>query len=276
MNMKNVGLLIAICIFVNTGLFAQYTEDDGGIESKNEYLRYIGIGAGATYQLMNDAAISPIEYSRIRALPMYSHMKVNQVTYTELAIRASQVNLIQKQDPEKSAKVKTQRALMDYRLAFKMPVELRNYDIKAGLLLSGYFGNRNAPHLLDAAKVYEYAASLGLCGRITKEVTFAGHTAFLAWDIGLPVLANVSRPHYLNRENRADPEAKIIGDFLGNSATGSFGTFFRLDSRLALMYRLENGNIIQFAYEWDYTKIKTINKAFFVEHIASVIFMFNY
>lgn len=269
-------VLFILPLFISFSCFAQYNEDDGGIESRNGYLRYIGLGGGATYQVMRDDAISPIEYSKIGGLPMYTHMKVSSTIYTDFCLRASQLDLTHNEDDEIDVNVKTQRALLDYRLLLKVPVESRYYDIRAGGILSASFAGKKAPHLLDASDVYEYAVSLGLCGRITKEVVLGDNTAFLALDIGIPFFANISRPDYLNRQNIADPEAKPIGDFFGNSATGSFGKFFRLQSRLALMYRLENGNIIQFGYEWDYTRMKTFNKAYFAEHIVSALFMFNY
>lgn len=269
-------VLFLLTVFVCSNAIAQYTEDDGGIESPNGYLRYVGLGAGATYQVMSDEAISPVIYSKISALPMANLIKVSQTTYTDVSIRASQVNLTHNMDRDMKVNVKTQRALVDYRFMFKMPVESRYNDIRAGGILSGSFTNKLAPHLKDASKVYEYAASLGICGKITREFVLGDNTTFLTWDVSIPLVANISRPFYLNRENLEDPDAKVISDFIGNSSTGSFGTFFRLNSRAALMYRLENGNIIQLAYEWDYTRMKTINKAYFVEHILSVIFMFNY
>lgn len=261
---------------ISLNCFAQYNEDDGGIESSFGYLRYIGLGGGATYQIMQDEAISPIQYSKISGLPMYTHMKVSSTIYTDFCLRASQLNLTHNQDEEIDVNVKTQRALLDYRLLIKAPLESRYYDVRAGGILSASFANKKAPHLVDASNIYEYAVSLGLCGKVTKEIVVGDHTGFLTWDIGIPFFANISRPYYLNRENQADPETKVLGNIFSNASTGSFGKYFRLNSRLALMYRLENGNIIQFGYEWDYTRMKTINKAYFAEHIVSVLFMFNY
>lgn len=272
---KGLVCLLLMVLFSNT-IYAQYTEEEGGIETKNGYLRYLGIGGGATYQVMNDPAISPIVYSRVGPLPMVSNIKVNPSTYTELSLRASSIKLTYSAGNPLKAMVKTQRALMDYRFLFKLPVEMRNYDIRVGGLLSAMFAYKTAPQLVDASKVYEYAVSLGLCGKITKEVTLAGKTTFLSWDLAIPVVANISRPSYLNREELADPENKIIKDFFDNAATGTFGKFFRLNSRVGLMYRLENGNAILFAYQWDYTKMKTIHKSYFAEHILSMSFMFNY
>ena len=65
-------LLILAPVLFTINVHAQYTEEDGGVESPNGYLRYLGIGAGATYQVMYDEAISPIVYSRVSALPMVS------------------------------------------------------------------------------------------------------------------------------------------------------------------------------------------------------------
>ncbi|MCB0696678.1 MAG: hypothetical protein KDC07_04905 [Chitinophagaceae bacterium] len=269
-------LLLLTALLLSHSVYAQYTEDDGGIETKNGHLRYLCIGAGATYQVMNDPSISPIWYSRVGVQPMIGNIKVNQTSYSEVSMRASSMNLTHNVDKPLKPKVKTQRALVDYRYLVKLPTEMMYYDFRVGAILSGYFGYKNAPILEDAAKVYEYAASLGLCGKITKEVTVRGKTSFLTWDLAIPLLANTSRPYYLNRQELADPENNVIGDFFRNNGTGSFGRYFRVNSRAGLIYRLDNGNAVQISYQWDYTRFKTFNKAYFAEHIVSVIFMFNY
>ncbi len=268
-------LLLCSCVFT-INVSAQYTEEEGGVESMLGYLRYIGIGAGATYQVMNDPAISPIVYSRVGALPMLSHLKVNGSTYSEISLRASSLNLTHNTDKPTKVYAKTQRALMDYRFLVKLPTEMRYTEIRAGGMLSAMFAHKRAEHLIDASRVYEYAISLGLCGKITREVTFGDKTGFLTWDLAIPFFANISRPYYLNREEFADPDNKPGKDFFDNATTGTFGKFFRLNSRAAIMYRLTNGNMIQFAYQWDYTRMKTIHKSYFAEHIVSVTFMFNY
>lgn len=269
-------LLLLLAVMLSYGVQAQYTEDDGGVESRNGYLRYLGLGAGATYQVMFDEAISPIVYSRVSASPMLNHIKVNESIYTEVSMRASILNLTHNVNKEEKPKVKTQRALVDYRFLFRVPVEMRDFDIRAGGMLGASFTDKNAPLRQDAAQVYEYAVSLGICGKVTKEVVFRDHTTFLTWDVAIPLFANISRPYYLNRQELADPENKIFGDFLKNSTTGSFGKYFRINSRAGFMYRMENGNALQLTYQWDYTRMKTNNKAYFAEHIVSLLFMFNY
>lgn len=270
-------LMLLLSLMISRAAYAQYSEDEGGIELESGYLRYLGIGGGATYQVMNDPAISPIIYSKVGALPMITNLKINNTIYAELSMRASRINLTHNTDKLMKVKTRTQRALADYRFMLRIPSEeMRNWDIRAGGIFSAMFMHKNAPHLYDASKVYEYAVSLGLSGRIIREITLWGKTSYFTWDVSLPLIANVSRPYFLNREEIEDPENKIIGDFLSNSKTGSIGTFSRLDSRVAILYRLDNGNAVQFAYEWDYGRIKTFEKSYFAEHIVSVLFMFNY
>ena len=272
---KKLLLFLCACV-LSTQLRAQYTEEEGGVESTYGYLRYIGIGAGATYQVMNDPAISPIIYSRVGALPILSLIKVSPTVYTDLSLRASSLKLTHNADEPVKVYTKTRRALTDYRFLFTMPLEMDNTEVRAGGILSAMFAHKRADHLVDASKVYEYAVSLGLCGKITKEITFGERTSFLTWDLAIPFFASLSRPYYLNREELADPENKPGKDFFDNAVTGTFGKFFRINSRAALMYRLSNGNMIQFAYQWDYTRMKTIHKYYFTEHILSMTFMFNY
>lgn len=277
MSIRKGYVLFMLSVLISFTASAQYTQDEGGVESKMGYLRYVGLGAGATYQVMKDEAISRLVFSQVSALPMLTHTKVSNTIYSQLQLKASIVNL-EHMDYKISrpARVKTQRANLDYRFLVKMPVEMRYLDIRAGGLVSGMFSYKKAPFKVDAANVYEYAASVGLCGRVTREFVMRDHTTFLSWDVGIPFLANFSRPYYLNRVENANPDNKPIQNFLGNSVTGTVGKYFRLNSRVAWMYRLENGNLIQISYQWDYSRMKSINKAYFVEHILSLIFMFNY
>lgn len=276
MNYARSVIFVLLCALASSSASAQYTEDEGGIENERGYLRYLGLGAGATYQVMNDPAVSPIWYSKVGAAPMLTNMKMNQVTFSEVSLRASMLSMTHNTDKLLKVNTKTSRALADYRFMIKVPSEREGSDLRAGAILSGMFMHKTAPHLLDAGRIYEYAASLGLTGRFTRELTIAGKTSFFSWDLAIPVLANIGRPYFLNREEVADPENKIFGDLFANSYTSSFGRFFRLDSRIALFYRLDNGNMVRIAYEWDYTRVKTIDKAYYVEHLLSLTFMFNY
>lgn len=271
-----VLLFAMLFLFHNNITFAQYQEEGVGIESKMGYLRYVSFGVGATYQYLRDEAISPVNYYQVSAMPVVSHVKMNGATYSELLMQASYLKLRRNKDKLLDSKIKQYRASMDYRFLLKMPVDMRGFDIRAGGVLSAMFCYKNAPVLLDAAKVYEYALSLGLSARVTKEVYYHKRQCFLSWDANLPLVANMSRPYYLNREENYDPENKVFKDFWANKQTGSIGKYFRLNSRISLWYPLENGNALLFAYQWEYYRMKTINKVWFAEHSLSISFMFNY
>lgn len=256
--------------------YAQYSEDDGGIESPNGYLRYVEVGAGATYPTMYDEAMSPIVYSGFGAMPIIGYTKVSQGTLSDVVITASSMNISHDKGELGKVKMKLQRAAIDYRFMFDIPVEMRGVDFKAGAILSAMFNYKEAPHLLDASTVYDYASSIGLTGRALKEFVFRQKTCFLTWDLSIPFFAHLSRPYYLNRKENLDPDNKAVKDFFDNAATGSFGKFFRINSKLGLWYRLENGNAIKLGYQWDYYRMKTINKVYFADHSLYLSFMFNF
>ena len=111
--------MLLLSVLISCGVHAQYTEDDGGIETKNGHLRYLGLGAGATYQVMNDEAISPIIYSRVSALPMLTHIKVNQTSYSEFSLRASSLKLTHNVNKQLQPFVKTQRARTSMHISRK-------------------------------------------------------------------------------------------------------------------------------------------------------------
>lgn len=273
---KRVVVLL-LSIIVSYTVNAQYTEEDGGIETESGYLRYVYFGAGAAHQYMYDEAISPIYYSNIVGFkPEIGLMKVSSSYFHEFTLSASSINLKHNKEKLLDSKVRAQRASMDYRFMLTMPVGMRNIKVHAGGIFSGMFAHKNAPHLLAASDVYEYAVSLGLSARVTSELTMWGKTAFFSWDLAMPLLTNASRPYYLNRVKVSDPDNKPVKEFFDNASTGSFGKYFRLNSRVSLLYRLDNGNGVMLRYMWDYSRFKTVNKAYFAEHSLSLVFMFNF
>ncbi|MCB0700642.1 MAG: hypothetical protein H6551_03810 [Chitinophagales bacterium] len=268
-------LLLSICI--TSQAIAQYSDDDGGIETESGYLRSVEFAAGATYQNLLDQAISPVLYTNIGPIFRLSNLKISKTNYSEVNIQASSMWLKKKTNELLESGVKTQRALLDYRFLFKMPVESRAFDIRAGGMLSAMFAHKKAPYLQDAATIYEYAVSLGISGKITKEITLFDKTSFLSWDVSIPIVANFSRPAYLNLIQKADPEVKPVGEFLDNATTGLVGKYLRLNSRAYVLVRLDNGNAVKLGYQWDYSRIKSkYNKVYFAEHSVFLAFMFNY
>lgn len=280
--MRIYKLMPVLSAFLLAGLVsrAQYTNDDGGIETKSGYLRYFEVGAGAAYQNLYDEAISPVLYWSVGPAAYLGHLKVSATTHSELNIQASSISLNNRTDEFLKTSVKTQRAYFDYRFLLKMPVKLRlgrePVDVKAGAILSGMFAYKNAPHLVDASKIYETVGSFGLSGRISRELYMWDKTCFISWDVSIPFLAYVIRPGFLNIQDDADPDYNNLSGIFDNGSMGSFGKFFRLNSRVSYLYRLENGNALKFGYQWDYFRIKTINKAFFAEHTLFMAFMFQY
>ncbi len=273
---KRVVLFLLLVIITATAS-AQYTEEDGGIETNAGYLRYIYFGAGAAHQYMYDEAISPIYHSNIVGFkPEIGLLKASSSYFQELTLSASSINLKHNKEKLINQKVKTQRASADYRFMINLPMDRRYLKFHAGGMLSAMFAYKDAPHLLDAAKVYEYAVSLGLTARVTTELTLWDKTTFFSWDVSMPFLTNSSRPYYLNRVENSDPDNKPGKDFFDNATTGSFGKYFRLNSKLALMYRLDNGNGVMLRYMWDYSRFNTFNKAYFAEHSLTLSFMFNF
>lgn len=280
MNFYKVGRLLPVFLMPFLIASAQYTNDDGGLETQSGYLRYFEIGGSAVYQNLYDEAISPILYQKIWPGAYIGNLKVSESTHSEVSIYGSSLKINNKTNELLKTTVKAQRATIDYRFLMKLPVTLggrRNeIDVKGGAFLSGMFTYKNAPHLVDASVVYEYAASFGLCVRLSKEIYLWDKTGFISWDVSMPFVANVSRPGYFNIENDADPEYKRLKSVFDNATTGSFGKHFRLNSRVSYMYRLENGNMLRFGYQWDYSRTRTINSVYLAEHALFLIFMFQY
>lgn len=271
------GSIVAIFfLFVANVSYAQFSDDDGGIETETGYLRYIETGAGATYRTLLDEAISPVLYKGIGPVATIAHIKVSKKTYSELTLLASSVNLKHDVSDLLQTNVRMRKAALDYRYGVVTPLSGRGYDLKGGVILSGMFANKYAPHKADASNIYEYALSFGISARFTQQLILFDKTGFLIWDMSMPFVAYVGAPTYLNIVKNNDPEYNALGSLFENTATGSFSKYFRWNSRVSYMYRLENGNTVKIGYQWDYSKIKIAHRSLLAEHSLFLTYMLNY
>lgn len=270
------ALLLLLSAFPS---FAQNMAEDEGVLSKKEYSRLLGFGVGATYQTFMDEVLSDMRYDKIGATAGITNSKTSETKYTELAFQGSLLNMSRKSEELVKAKIKSFKATMDYRHMYKLSLLNEGiYDVRAGALFSMLFCNRNAPHLGNTGKVYEYAISLGLTAKIARQQQFSGRQGYIIWDVSLPFVSNISRPSYLNQSTSLDPESTLAKDIFGNSTFTSFGKMFRFNSRIHVLYPIKNGNKLRFTYQWDYYKMKSNSgdRVFSAEHTLMLSFLFNY
>lgn len=274
---RGISTLLLSCIALGTQ--AQNIAEDEGILSAKEYARYLGIGAGAAYHSLHDELMSAMRYERIGATANISNTKISETKYTELSFQGAWLKMGRKSEELINANMRSLKATMDYRHMYKLSLmDEAVFDVRAGVLFSTLFAYRNAPHLINASDVYEYAISLGLTGKIAKQQSFGSRQGHIIWDMSIPFISDISRPGYLNQSTELDPDATTLKTIFANNTFTSFGKMFRLNSRIHLLYPLKNGNKLRFTYQWDYYKMKSNSgaKVFSAEHSLILNFLFNY
>jgi hypothetical protein len=262
-------LIAAVVVLTTAGsLKAQNVEEDETIVSKNGYTRYLGFGAGIAYRSFYDEVMSSIRYSKIGATGSIANVKTNETKYTELIFQGSYMEMNRPSDALVKTRTKAINGLMDYRHMYKLDVPFLNdgiYDVRAGGMFSTQFCLKDAEHLGNSAKVNEYAISLGLTAKIARQQFSLDRKAYVIWEVSLPFIANIGRPGYINQPNSLVNDRTALGDMFANNAFGTFGKFFRLNSR------------ISFTYQWDYYKMKNISgKVYNAEHSFILTYLFNY
>lgn len=274
LRMLLLPVLFCACIY---NASAQ-NEEPIGIYTENGFTRYISVGVGAIYQSFRDEAISKSIYEGLSASPVLKLVKTRENTLSEIALQASKMNFKRDSDPLLEQKVKTWRAVADYRYMQTLPlfVEEEKNKLFVGGQLSGMFCYKNAPKLAGSSSVYEYAVTLGPSARFTKKFEMKDKYHGLSVDISVPVLNYTARPSYLNRTSSLEDDNVTAGDVFSKAKLSSFGSMFRLNTGISYMYLLDNGNAINIAYNWDYYHINNQTEVYFASHTLSLLFMFNY
>lgn len=280
MILKRIAYTVAIVLITAHVASAQNTEEDETIVSVKGYTRYLGFGAGAAYRSFVDEVMSPLKYSKIGATASITNIKTNETKYTELYFQGSYLEMNRPSDALVKAHTKSINGLMDYRHMYKLDVPFLNdgiYDVRAGAMLSTQFSLKNAEHLGNSSKVNEYAASLGLTGKIARQQITNDRKTYLIWEVSLPFIASIGRPGYMNQPTSLTNDRSTFESLFENNAVGTFGKFFRLNSRISYLYSIKNGNKLRFTYQWDYYKMKGISgKVYTAEHSLILTYLFNY
>lgn len=246
--------------------------------SKFGYSRYFVFGAGATYRSFIDQLLSSRKYEKVGPTAAIANIRLNENKYTELWIQGSYVNAETPNGPFAPARVKMYNGLIDYRHLYK--IDFLNemiYDVRVGGLLSAQYAHKNAPHLEYSGKVDDYAMSIGLSGKIAREIMFDDLPGYIMLDVSMPLLSSSSRPPYLNKVTALETEKNSDNGFFANNSIGLFGKFLRLNTRIHFLYPLKRTtNKLRFTYQWDYFKIKGASAVYSAEHTLMLTFMFNY
>jgi hypothetical protein len=242
--------------------------------SRKGYQRYFSIGVGALHHSLYDDAMSPVRYRGTSLAPHLGHIKTNERKYSQWDIHASfmkyKTPLSNKLVPMKMTSV---RFGTDYQRLQRVAKWSRKMDVHIGGASSLLFHFRQAPQLDNSQLVYEYAFSAGFAGMVSKDVKALGRDWRLRYQLQIPLLAYFYRPPYMNRVEFFNPENELIGYTLRNSSAGTVNRYLRINSVLSATRTLRNGNAVRIGYGWDFYRMKTINRVFHTEHLASFSFL---
>jgi hypothetical protein len=243
---------------------------------RNERQRYFLFGAGITSQSFYDEAVSRVRYGKTGLAPLLGHIKTKGNRYSQLLIEPSFLSLNTKRsDSLRPMKISTVRLVTDYQQLYTVP-RWDKYNVMVGGHASLVAAYKEAPQLDNSAIVYDYALSLGVSGRASTPLRLLNHDCVLSYQLSLPLIAHIARPMYLNRIEFLDPDNNFVNDIFANSRIVTLNKYFRLNSQLAVTYKLRTGNALRLGYHWDFYRMKDINRVFAAEHLVAFTFMFSY
>lgn len=267
-------ILTAVLSILTASVYAQ---ENSFKRSPTGPQRYWFLGTGLSFQSMYDEAVSYVRYHNTGAAFTLGLVKSSEKKYREFFIDPSFLVLKTDESNElRPMKVSTTRISTGYQYLVKCIQWSKNSKLYAGGAANLFFNLKTAPQLDNSQLVYDYALSIGPSAKWDKQFTWKkrGHT--LSWNLGIPLLSHIARPYYLNRIEFIDPDNNFINDLFNNSHITSVNDYIRIISDISVTRPVFNGSGVKLAYQWDFYKMKTINKVYAAEHQVTIVFMSNY
>jgi hypothetical protein len=253
------------------------TQENSFKRSNGEAQRYWFLGTGLSFQSMYDEAVSYVRYHNSGAAFTLGLVKSSEKKYREFYIDPSFVVLKTDESNDlRPMKVSTTRFSIGYQYLVKCIQWSENSKLYAGGSANLLFNLKTAPQLDNSQLVYDYALSIGPAAKWDKQFTWKKRKHTLSFNLVIPILSHIARPYYLNRIEFIDPDNDFLGDLFSNSHITSVNDYIRVISDISVIRPIFNGNALKLAYQWDFYKMKTINKVYAAEHQVTFVFMSNY
>jgi hypothetical protein len=252
-------------------------QDSSFKRSHAESQRYWFLGTGLSFQSMYDEGISYVRYHNTGAAFTLGLVKSSEKKYREFFIDPSFIVLKTDESNElRPMSVSTTRFSLGYQYLVKLTQWSESSKLYAGGAANLLFNLKRAPQLDNSQLIYDYALSIGPAAKWDKQFTWEKRKHTFSCNVGMPLLSHIARPYYLNRIEFIDPDNDFIGDLFSNSHITSVNDYIRVISDISVTRLIFNGNALKLAYQWDFYKMKTINKVYAAEHQVTIVFMSNY
>lgn len=217
---------------------------------------YLDLGAGFTYHVIKDEAMSPVRYTGLLPTVSFGILKEKQgKRLTELRIPVQYAIINARQFKEYST-MKANMFRLDIDYVYLRQTNLIKDDRKGkfflGASLHSFLDVRFLPQLDNSAIVYDLFNSLAVSAAYKHTFKLKSKMLTHYHRISLPLVSYGSRPDYLNVYDVTNPEDDVLKYALRNTRFCSFGSYGRILMRNSLFYPIRGNNQVGISYEWQY------------------------
>lgn len=156
---------------------------------------------------------------------------------------------------------------VDYTWLYKLGLHGDAWTGGAGGALQVLYDTRSYQDVINNNASFDFAASLGLAGRLSY--SFDKNNGLHGWaisdELSIPLISWLVQPPYGDESSAASLTSS------GNrKKMAGFSSFFRLKNTMSLDRQLSSRGTLSFAYTWDYYRIDDLREVRLAGHLLSL------
>lgn len=242
-----------------------------------KYGRHWVTGLGLSIQTVWDEAMSPVRYggASLRINPSLQKFTDKHWRTIDVSLSIGGLRSIYFEESQRG-RANNFGFNFDYRYLRHLTDFGKGNEVFLGAGIRMLNNARLHSQLDNSILPFDSFTSLTIEGGLQKGFRWRQRDFLLRYSLGLPIMSLAMRPNYVSVYNFVNPEAKFFNERIREHGLSSFGSYFRMISKVELLYKLRTGNLMSLAYEWDYYSYNKVHQLNVATHSITFSRYFNY
>lgn len=242
-----------------------------------KYGRHWVTGLGLSIQTVWDEAMSPVRYggASLRINPSLQKFTDKHWRTIDVSLSVGGLRSIYFEESQRG-RANNFGFNFDYRYLRHLTDFGKGNEVFLGAGIRMLNNVRLHSQLDNSILPFDSFTSLTIEGGLQKGFRWRQRDFLLRYSLGLPIMSLAMRPNYVSVYNFVNPEAKFFNERIQEHGLSSFGSYFRMISKVELLYKLRTGNLMSLAYEWDYYSYNKVHQLNVATHSITFSRYFNY
>ncbi len=242
-----------------------------------KYGRHWVTGLGLSVQTVWDEAMSPVRYggTSFRVNPSLQKFTARRWRIIDVALSVGGLRSAYYKESERGKATN-----FGFNFDYLYLRHLTDFGKGNEVFLGGGFRTLNNARLhnqLDNSILpFDSFTSLSLEGGLQRSFRWKQRDFLVRYALGLPLISLAMRPNFVSVYNFVNPESKFFNERIEEHGLSSFGSYFRMISKVELLYKLRSGNLMSLAYQWDYYSYNKVHQLNVATHSITFSRYFNY